>query len=226
MAEDHTLTLFNYYCERAGQMGFWAEPLNAITNLAFIIAAGFALGKLLSLPQRSVKEVGDIWLLCLLLFAIGVGSFLWHTVPKQWTLLADVLPIVVFINLYLFSLFRRVMKWDWWQVVIVWVAFHVINQGLSLLPETEFSGSLLYAPAIIILFFAMAVAVFNKLPFARSLFITTAIFFVSLTLRTVDLAACSKWGIGTHFFWHVLNAIVTYRLLVLLVETKRYQESK
>ena len=34
-----TLTYFDSYCERAGEIGLWAEPLNAITNIAFLLAA-------------------------------------------------------------------------------------------------------------------------------------------------------------------------------------------
>jgi hypothetical protein len=36
---------------------------------------------------------------------------------------------------------------------------------------------------------------------------------VSLALRSVDLAACDAFPLGTHFVWHVLNAAVLYVLL-------------
>ena len=40
------------YCERAGD-AFWAEPLNALTNLAFLLAAGSLVRTLLrETPSR------------------------------------------------------------------------------------------------------------------------------------------------------------------------------
>jgi len=39
------------------------------------------------------------------------------------------------------------------------------------------------------------------------------IFTVSLALRTIDLAACETFPVGTHFLWHLLNAAVLYVLL-------------
>ena len=38
-------------------------------------------------------------------------------------------------------------------------------------------------------------------------------FAISLTLRTVDIALCPAFPLGTHFAWHILNAVVLYVLL-------------
>ena len=64
------------YCERGFDPGFWAEPLNAITNAAFIIAAAMATMMWLRIPAAERRWV-DAWLL-LVLYAIGIGSFLLH----------------------------------------------------------------------------------------------------------------------------------------------------
>jgi hypothetical protein len=34
-----------------------------------------------------------------------------------------------------------------------------------------------------------------------------------LVFRTIDRAVCSSVPIGTHFIWHLLNAVVLYVLL-------------
>jgi hypothetical protein len=39
------------------------------------------------------------------------------------------------------------------------------------------------------------------------------IFMVSLALRIVDLDICDAFPLGTHFLWHVLNAVLLYLLL-------------
>ena len=43
--------------------------------------------------------------------------------------------------------------------------------------------------------------------------IAAAIFIVSLALRIVDLDICDAFPLGTHFLWHVLNAVLLYLLL-------------
>ena len=48
------------YCERIGD-GFWAEPLNAITNLAFILAAFFSWRLMARLNQSALGN----WVLVL-----------------------------------------------------------------------------------------------------------------------------------------------------------------
>jgi len=40
----------------------------------------------------------------------------------------------------------------------------------------------------------------------------TALFCCALTLRTVDRSLCEFIPIGTHFVWHLLNAIVLFWL--------------
>ncbi len=87
------------YCERGGDPSFWAEPLNAISNGAFIIAGLVAAYQLARQPaaHRAVFE----WLLVLLVIVIGIGSFLFHTYATPWAVLADTIPISLFMLAYL-----------------------------------------------------------------------------------------------------------------------------
>lgn len=84
------------YCERI-DASFWAEPVNALTNLAFVIAA-VVIANALVRDGQAVRKAWDLWLLAGLIAAIGVGSFLWHTLATPWSGLADVIPILLFIN--------------------------------------------------------------------------------------------------------------------------------
>lgn len=65
----------DHYCERMGP-GFWAEPFNALTNLAFLIAATAMLVR-----QRSAR-LEELFVLALLTASVGIGSFMFHT-PGQ-----------------------------------------------------------------------------------------------------------------------------------------------
>ncbi len=96
-------TLIDLYCERTGT-GFWNEPLNAFSNLAFIMAAAVAWQ---ARAQR--QNQGDSWEVLLILLAgtIGVGSFLFHVFANSWSEHADVIPIWSFVALYvLVSIYR------------------------------------------------------------------------------------------------------------------------
>ena len=79
------------YCER-GDPGFWAEPVNALTNAAFPIAAGLA--------ARRARGDGAVLALAAVTVVVGIGSFLFHTLANRWSMLADVIPIAVFIYGY------------------------------------------------------------------------------------------------------------------------------
>jgi hypothetical protein len=37
-------------------------------------------------------------------------------------------------------------------------------------------------------------------------------------LRTIDMAACARFPLGTHFFWHLLNGVVLYRAVRSLLQ--------
>jgi hypothetical protein len=86
------LTPVDNYCERT-DAGFWSEPLNALTNGAFILAAafGFCLWR-----RAGGRDWPGLWLIAVVLL-VGIGSFLFHTLANRWSRLADVLPIAVFI---------------------------------------------------------------------------------------------------------------------------------
>jgi len=86
------------YCERMGPE-FWAEPLNAVSNLAFILAALWGVWTIRALGVRSLA----ITVLTGLAFCIGVGSFLFHTYAQAWAGAADVIPIWLFVLLYVLT---------------------------------------------------------------------------------------------------------------------------
>ena len=60
------------YCERLAP-GLWGEPLNALSNIGFFIAA-WLIWRTLAGRQR----VGDLRALDILLFLVGLGSLAFH----------------------------------------------------------------------------------------------------------------------------------------------------
>ena len=96
------LTDIDLYCERVSPE-FWAEPLNAISNLSFVIAA---LWGGLSARKRGEFDTSTK-VLCLLGALIGLGSFLFHTLANLWSSFADVIPIWSFVALYMLVVFLK-----------------------------------------------------------------------------------------------------------------------
>ncbi len=206
------------YCERLSA-AFWAEPLNAISNGAFILAAilGFVLWR------RAGGRDLVAGLMIGLVFAIGIGSFLFHTMPARWTLLADVVPI----QLFAFSCFglalRRFLGLSPATSLVGMALFVAAAFGLSaalgpLLPA-GMRGSAGYAAFVLGLFgVALALRLRGMAPAAqRLLALAGFVFAVSLTLRSLDSVACGSVPFGLHWAWHLLNAVVLALLLRALI---------
>lgn len=202
------------YCERLGP-AFWAEPANAVTNAAFLIAAA-AVG--LVLARRGRLEAGTGVLLALL-SVIGIGSFLFHTFATRWAALADTLPIGIFIVVYLMLALRRGFGLGWPAAAGLGLAFLPAAVGLSY-GIGSVTGGLLgassgYLPALLVLLLCAGLLVRKNRTVGRELLIAAGIFVASLSFRTLDEPLCGTVPFGTHFLWHLLNAL----LLGLLIWT-------
>jgi Ceramidase len=191
------------YCERLDP-GFWAEPVNAVTNAAFLIAAAVMAARLRGrhLPLAN--------LLVAILALIGIGSFLFHTFAQTWAGLADTLPILLFILAYICAATRDLLAarpvWAW-AAVLGFFPFAAATVPLfGLIPGLGSSAA--YAP-VPVLIAAYSVALRRAAPeTARGLAIGAALLVLSLTLRTIDEPLCAVLPLGTHFLWHILNAVM------------------
>ncbi len=198
------------YCERLGP-GYWAEPLNAATNAAFLIAVAVMWRRTAGLPLGRA--------MCVILAAIGAGSYLWHTHAQVWAVILDSGSIAVFSLVFLFAANRDFL-------------------GFRPLPALGLTA--LYFP-----YTALTGAVFGALPFfaisaeywglpilmlgygiglrrgspatSRGLIAAAALLCVSLTFRSLDGPLCDVLPVGTHFLWHLLNAL----LLAWMIEVYR-----
>jgi hypothetical protein len=215
-------TPIDLYCERT-DASLWAEPANALTNAAFLIAAAAAF---VLWRRRSENEYGRDWpalALILVVAAVGLGSFTFHTVATRGAVLADVIPIAIFIYGYLLLALRRFLHLSLAAAIAIVVAYAVAAQTLSsLAPPRALNGSVGYLPALLAL---IVVARIAREPERRGLNIAVMVFTVSLALRTIDLEACDAFPLGTHFVWHILNAVVLFVLLHTAIAAQCITES-
>jgi hypothetical protein len=203
------LTPIDSYCERLGP-GFWAEPLNAVTNAAFIAAALYAL---VLWRRAGARDWPALWLIAVT-FVVGTGSFLFHTFANRWSLLADVLPIAVFIYSYFLLAMRRYLSLGLVAAIAVTVLFAAFNMSfdrlwLGILPGMTLNGSVGYVPAALALFaVGIVCGVSGMRDAGRALLTAACVFALSLLFRSIDDTVCARMPAGTHFLWHVLNALV------------------
>lgn len=205
------------YCERTAP-GLWSEPLNAVTNLGFILAAVMALRLWRRQPHLTWRNSWDLLLLITLLFAIGIGSGLWHTFASPWAMSADTLPILLFINVYLLSFLVRLAGLRWLGTFAFFMLFHLANRAMAMLFTRDFlNGSIFYGPAWATLLILASVLAARRHRAARGVAIAAAVFTVSLAFRTIDKMICPVFPLGTHLLWHACNAAVLYLLVAALI---------
>ncbi len=231
------------YCERGLSPAFWAEPVNATTNVAFLIAAVAALALLYREPNH--KRTITRHLLIALVFIIGIGSFLFHTFATRWAAIADVAPIGIFMLGYLvFALRRFVGANVFWSLVGLALFVGAMmaagrlqcwdgQVGFNLdIPEGArgrcLNGSVSYLPAwasMVLIGGYLTAFASDALTRRRTGPLVLAagiVFTASVAFRSLDMALCQTMTIagtpiGTHFMWHVLNGVTLFLLLLAAI---------
>ncbi|CAN7460799.1 ceramidase domain-containing protein [Bosea sp. LjRoot237] len=201
------------YCERLSG-AFWAEPLNAMSNAAFLLAALAAF----LLLRRQGRRDWPVEALTALVAIIGLGSFLFHTMPQRWTLLADVVPIQLFALCYFGLALNRFIGLSPLLAAVGALIFLAACFGLAsalvpLLPA-GMRGSAGYAGFLVGLGgVALAARLRADAVTGARIAIAGLVFALSLTFRSLDSVLCGTVPFGLHWGWHLLNGLLLYLLL-------------
>lgn len=215
------------YCERTA-VGFWNEPLNAISNLAFILAALWGFVEM----RKRMLWPAPLVVVTVLAFLIGIGSFLFHTFANAWSEQADVIPIWTFVAVYVLVSVHYFGNVNFGKIGLVvgaiiaigFVAYWIMGGGVtsettpSAAPEPDpLNGSGQYAPAVVAFIVIGILSYVRKVDVRHWIGAAGATFFVSLVMRTVDQNLCPVWPFGTHFLWHTLNGLMIGLLLQAMI---------
>ena len=171
------------YCERLGPQ-FWAEPVNAATNGAFLIAALAAW----MLWRRQARGDAAVLFLVGVVACVGIGSFLFHTFATRWAALADVVPIAVFIYSYFLLAMRRILQLGWGWSIGATLAFLAASYGVAPMLSGVLGSSAGYAPAALAIFGVAAVAA-RRCPPASAPLALTAILVAAIAAGPEILTA-------------------------------------
>ena len=198
------------YCERTSP-AFFAEPVNALTNLAYLVAAFAAWRLEVSRPNPAARVL--IAALVWSTVAVGTGSALFHTIATSWASWADVFPILAFMLVFLWITVSRFLAWPAWPSAITVAAFIGLTFSLeAFVPETVLWGGAYATPTLFVMVGAGIALKMRRSPAANALLAAAGLFVLSFTFRTLDMPLCARLPFGTHFMWHLLNATLLFLL--------------
>ena len=206
-------TYVDLYCERLAP-GLLGEPLNLLSNAAFFVAAWLVARE----ARRLGAWRGDIMVLAILMALVGLGSMVFHALATTWAQWLDLLPIFLFQLAFLWIYARRELGWRAVASGLVVASFLAIALYARRF-QAPFNGSITYAPALAAI---LALGLHHRAAHRGDrpwLLFAAGVFTLSLFLRTVDMAACERLPLGTHFLWHLLNGVVLYLAVRSLLRT-------
>lgn len=203
------------YCERTTS-ALSAEPLNAISNIAFLIGAWVAWRLQKRHPNSELH--GAIRALCIIIAVVGIGSTTFHTVATRWAEWADVIPILVFMIFYCWLILTVFFRWPVWLKILTTLVFFAATFYLESDSFEEILwGGAMYVPTLFFLL-AAGIGIWRRDADAgKAFFAAAALFALSFTARTIDKPLCDALPIGTHYFWHLFNAAVLFLLVRTLI---------
>ena len=209
----HTL---GFYCGRNGS-GLFDEPQNSFSNLAFLV------GALLAFRVWRATDKSDRFILALVLMlgAIGVGSFIFHTYPTAGTLYIDLIPIQLYILATIWYALNRVFRCTWTVTVLLVLGFFILRQTwIYIVPQGLFGGGVTHIPTLVVLLLFIVISAIRRLPLWRYLLVGAGCYWAALVVRSWDVPLCSQFPLGLHWAWHILSAANATIVLIALIRSR------
>jgi Ceramidase len=203
-------------CERESD-SLLAEPMNVLTNLAFIVTATFLWRECRANHDLRGYKIYDIKILIALIFLIGICSSLFHIYPTPTTELIDTIVIAIFIICFLISVLIRIVKCKIMETFVCFMAYAGFTHILVTQFPNGLNGSIAYLSTMSTLIFIALYLNLKRRATARAFMLAAIIGVISLFFRSIDNAVCDKIPVGTHFLWHTLNALLIYIVMMQLI---------
>ncbi len=205
------------YCERTDAQ-FLSEPLNLISNLAFILAGALLLKQLKTAGPSPIATSARI--LSWQVIVVGIGSALFHSFANGWSKICDVIPIGLFILSYLWLFCRKIAVIGRIYSAFALTAFAVLSLTIASLADQARSngGQFYFGTWMTLVCLAFYFAGRGDPSTWKKMLAASILFSLSITMRTIDLTICDTWPYGTHEFWHLFNAAVLYLVVKSFIE--------
>jgi hypothetical protein len=203
-----------YYCER-NSIETFAEPLNALSNVAFVLC-----GIIFFLRKGMIKNP-----LPYSVIFIGFSSFLFHYIPTRFYSTLDVFSILLFVVLYNTLLTKNILNYSFFKSALSSIILILMSFLLGILfSKTIISTSSFYLGLLSYMIYIAFLL--KKASNIKYFLIAIILFSISLIVRSIDIYLCDLISFGTHFVWHILNSLVIYFLILFLFLTNRSSPKK
>ena len=193
-----------YYCERTSLDGF-DEPLNAISNIAFVICG-------LILIFRNKMKFNPLPYAAIF---IGVSSFLFHYIPTKFFTALDIISIILFVIIYntilTINILNYSIKFSIFSNMLLLIFSYLIG---TLLFQTIVGSSSFYLGLLIYMVYILFLL--KKTVNIKYFLLAIILFSISIIFRSIDFYLCNYISFGTHFIWHIMNSLVIYFLIIYI----------
>jgi hypothetical protein len=189
------------YCERAGH-GIFAEPLNLLSNLAFLAVAVLAAGMMRRRQGLSRLTRTLPWSLA----EVALASALYHSLNSPITFATDALSLLLFVVLAAMVVLREARLSPALVGVALLALIGLEAAALFLLPQRFLNGSLTYLLMLLLLLLLMGLIARDHRQLVREMIPIGLLFAAAIFFRTIDMAVCPWFPLGTHFLWHLAAA--------------------
>ena len=194
-----------------------SQPLNLITNFAFLITS-YLIFRLIK--NEKVKDKG-IHLLFLTSILIGFGSIAHHTVPTNFTLLLDGIPIYIFLY-FGFCQILDILTEKKELAFLLPSLYIFLNIFISLFIHLPIDSNALTPIINLFLFIPIIFIFYKRFGNKTNLFSLSLGFYALATIFFVlDEIICNQLPFGTHFLWHIFNAAAIYYFVKFIIAVKQ-----
>ncbi len=205
------------YCERVGKSGVFAEPVNVISNISFLISAYLIFRYL----KRNHSKDVSLYLLAIFTAFIGLGSTIFHIFATPISLLPDSIPIYLTMIIFLWTFLKNTLG-NQKIATIITVCF-VGLQTFLYLSGFRNVGNVTIRHIVNIVGIPLLILLAHKKYFKsiNYLYATLVIYIIAMVLRATEPLICPAFPMGTHFTWHILLAAIPYLGVLFLIDIKK-----
>lgn len=202
------------YCERVGS-GLFAEPLNVLTNIAYLLTA-FLIWRILR--KSNVEHRAHFLVMIAAITAVGIGSAIFHVFHTEATILFDAVPIWIFIATALVLLFNK-LSGSWRTASLSLAVFVALLVSATVFIPKDFLNGTIRHTITISTLIGLIIWSYKKLgKVSAGLIPVFLLYGGAIIARVADPAVCASFSHGTHFVWHLLNAGASYFILRFLLK--------
>ena len=205
------VTSLGLYCERVA-FGEWQEPFNTFSALAFVLAG--LLG--LRLCFGSAKGDGLRLFMALCTLSIGVVSFAFHMHGTRLSLIYDLFPIILFNIFAAWAILSRGLEMS--PMATFFMTLLIVATSFALTPLSNlygfaFSGIEHAGFVSWLLVLSLALLPRGNVASGGTLFLAGVILVFALFFKSIDIPQCAEHTYGTHWLWHLTNALASYLII-------------